>query len=256
MKKTFYVFIAAAMLAASCASHYRITGITRTRILIDSAYDAPVNPATAAFMAPYKHEVDSIMTPVVGRAARYMQAEKPESNLSNLLTDILVWAGKNYDETPSFAVYNMGGIRAALSAGDVTYGDVLEVAPFENKICFLSLTGYKVNELFRQIARLHGEGVSHGVNLEITPAGELLSARLNGEEIVADSIYRIATIDFVAEGNDGLTAFKDKTDVNAPTDSLNNVRFVITDYFREKAAKGELVDARVEGRITVKQQDN
>ncbi|MCD8288397.1 MAG: 5'-nucleotidase C-terminal domain-containing protein [Prevotella sp.] len=255
MKKIF-ILLAAVMLVSSCASHYRITGITRTRILIDSTFDLRPDAEAAAFMVPYKHEVDSIMSPVVGRAARYMWAEKPESNLSNLLSDILLWAGAAYGETPSFAVYNMGGIRAALSAGTVTYGDVLEVAPFENKICFLSLSGNKVKELFQQIARLHGEGVSRGVNLEITPEGELLKAQLNGEEIAADSTYRVATLDFVAEGNDNMTAFKDKTDVNAPQDTLNNIRFVIMDYFREKAAKGEEVDAQVEGRILVKDINN
>ncbi len=252
MKKSFYLLITVAVLLSACASHYQITGITRTRILIDSVYDRNPDKRAEAFMKPYKHEVDSIMSPVVGRAACYMWAQKPESNLSNLLTDILVWAGKNYNEAPDFAVYNMGGIRAALSAGDVTYGDILEVAPFENKICFLSLTGNKVLELFRQIARVHGEGVSHGVCLEITKDGKLLSARLNGESIKEDSTYRVATIDFVAQGNDYLTAFKDKTDLNAPEDSLNNMRFVIMDYFREKAAQGEIVDAKIEGRITEK----
>ncbi len=252
MKKNVFIALTVALLICSCASHYKITGITRTRILIDSTYDANPDPVAATFMLPYKQQVDSIMSPVVGRAAHYMAASKPESSLSNLLPDILMWASEKYGERPSFAVYNMGGIRAAFAPGEVTYGDVLEVAPFENKICFLSLSGAKVLELFQQIARTHGEGVSHGVNLVITPQGELISARLNGEEIHPDSTYRIATIDYVAEGNDYMTAFKDKTDYVAPADSINNVRFVIIDYFRSQAAKGEEVDAQTEGRIVVK----
>ncbi|MCD8282439.1 MAG: 5'-nucleotidase C-terminal domain-containing protein [Prevotella sp.] len=256
MKNSLYILIIIVLTLFGCVSHYQITGITRSRILIDSVFDRHPDPAAALFMEPYKHEVDSIMSPVVGRAARYMWAEKPESNLSNLLSDILVWAGTAYGETPSFAVYNMGGIRAALPAGDITYGDVLEVAPFDNKICFLSLSGNKVTELFQQIARTHGEGVSHGVRLVITPDGDLLSANLNGEEIEPDSTYRVATIDFVAQGNDNLTAFKDKTDFNAPQDTLNNVRFVIMDYFRSAAARGEDVDTQTEGRITVKSINN
>ncbi len=245
---TFLLFCTIAVLG-SCTSHYRVVDITRTRVLIDSTFDAAPNASAEAFMAPYRHVVDSIMSPVVGRAAEYLSAEKPESKLSNLLPDILMWASPKYGEHPSFAVYNMGGIRAAFAKGDVTYGDVLEVAPFENKICFLSLSGEKVNELFRQIARNHGEGVSHGVQLEITPEGDLLEARLNGEEVKADSTYRITTIDFVAEGNDNMTAFRDKTDYVEHKDSTDNVRFIIIDYFRDKAAHGEAVDAQVEGRI-------
>ncbi len=246
-------YLAALLLAvSSCSTHYRIAGITRTRILIDSTYDTPCDSAVTAFMAPYKHTVDSLMSPIVGRAARYLSADRPESSLSNLLPDILLWAAARYGEQPSFAVYNMGGIRAAFPAGDVTYGDVLEVAPFENKICFLSLRGDAVMELFGQIARTHGEGVSHGVRLIITPAGQLLEASLHGKSIVADSTYRVATIDYVAAGNDYMTAFKKKTDYVAPADSMNNVRFIIMDYFRDKAARGESVDAQEEGRILVK----
>ena len=42
-------------------------------------------------------------------------------------------------------------------------GDVLDVAPFENKISFLTLSGDKVKELFEQMARRGGEGVSASV---------------------------------------------------------------------------------------------
>ncbi len=84
------------------------------------------------------------MGPVVGRSAKYMTAKRPEGTLSNLLADILVWAAKDYNEKPDFGVYNMGGVRADLPKGDVTYGDVLDVAPFENKIAFTTLSGATV----------------------------------------------------------------------------------------------------------------
>ena len=141
------------MMGTSCKSHYEMSGISRTRILVDKRYDAQPDAGASAFMAQYKHEVDSIMSPVVGQIARYMAAKKPESELSNLLADILMWAGRSYDEKPDFSVYNMGGIRAAFAKGNVTYGDVLDVAPFENKISFLTLTGENVLDLFSQERR-------------------------------------------------------------------------------------------------------
>ena len=136
------------LLAASCSTHYQLTSVSRSQIIVDSRFDRQPDPQAAAFLAPYKHQVDSVMGPVVGVVARDMVPDRPESFLSNLLPDILMWAAKDYNETPVFAVYNVGGIRAALSKGKVTYGDVLDVAPFENKICFVTLTGDKVLELF------------------------------------------------------------------------------------------------------------
>ena len=72
------------------------------------------------------------MSPVVGHSAKVMIAERPESPLSNLLSDILVWAGNKYGERPDFGIYNIGGMRASLPQGEVTFGHILEVAPFEN----------------------------------------------------------------------------------------------------------------------------
>lgn len=240
-----------AMMGTSCKSHYEMSGISRTRILVDKRYDAQPDAGASAFMAQYKHEVDSIMSPVVGQIARYMAAKKPESELSNLLADILMWAGRSYDEKPDFSVYNMGGIRAAFAQGNVTYGDVLDVAPFENKIAFVTLSGEKVLELFRQMAMSGGEAVSHGVQMVMTSDGKLKSVRINGEEVNPQASYRVASIDYLIQGNDRLDAFKAKTDVKSPQDVSNNLRFIIMDYFREQAAKGIVVDSRIEGRCVV-----
>ena len=237
---------------SACTSHYTLTDVTRTRIVVDNTYDATPDAAAAAFLAPYKQKVDSVMGPVVGRVAKTLVADRPESPLSNLLPDIFMYMAKYYQEKPDFAVYNMGGIRSSFIKGDVTYGDVLDVAPFENKICFLTMTGEQVMTLFGQIAFRGGEGVSKGVQLVITKDGNLVSARLNGQPIDPKASYRITTIDYLVQGNDGLTAFKEGTNLNSPSDSKNNARYVISDYFREMMKAGKTVDAKVEGRIVVK----
>lgn len=237
--------------ATSCHTHQTLSSVSLSRIVVDSRYDARPNAQATAFVTPYSHQVDSLMRPVVGRVARYMAKSRPESTLSNLLSDILLHSAQAYGEQPAFAVYNMGGIRAALAEGEVDLGDVLDVAPFENKICFLTLTGQQVTELFTQIARRGGEGVSHGVQLVITHDGQLRSARLNGEEIEPGKAYRVVTLDYLAQGNDQLTAFKRATDVKSPEGKDNNVREIIARYFKQQTARGIVVDSQVEGRITI-----
>jgi len=238
-------------LLCGCASHYQVSSVSKQRIVVDRRYDNKPVAQGEAFLAPYKQKVDSIMGPVVGIVACDMAAERPESNLSNLLPDILMWAAKDYNEKPDFAVYNVGGIRAALSKGKVTYGDILDIAPFENKISFISLTGENVLKLFSQIAARGGEGLSHGVELLLSKDLKLVSARLNGEEIDPARSYRITTIDYLAQGNDGLTAFKAGTDLNSPKEDKNNSRYIIVNYFREQQAKGLAVDSKVEGRVRI-----
>lgn len=236
---------------SSCSTRYELSDISRSRILIDKRYDAHPNATAEAFISPYRAEVEQKMTPVVGETARYMASKRPESDLSNLLSDILMWSAEKYGERPDFSVYNMGGIRAAFGKGKVTLGDVLDVAPFENKICFLTLSGAKVNELLSQIAMRGGEGVSHGVEMEITKEGKLRKALINGNGIDESKTYRVVTLDYLAQGNDKLTAFKSGTDVNSPQTEKDNIRFHIAEYFKAKASKGEVVDSRVEGRIKI-----
>ena len=243
---------------SSCASkHYQLKGVERSRIIIDSRYDQNPDQAAVKFLEPYKRVNDSIMGPVVGQVAHNMHAARPESDLSNLLADILIWAAKDYNEQPVMAVYNKGGIRADFTKGDVTYGDVLDVAPFENKICFTTLTGEKLMELFRQIAYRGGEGVSKGVELVIKmdekgETGKLVSAKLHGQEIDPQAEYRVATLNYLLEGNDGMPAFLEGKNSVAPEDASNNTRFLLMNYFRDKYSRGEVVDAQVEGRIKVK----
>ena len=235
----------------SCRQQYEMSNVERTRILIDSRYDSGISKEANDFMKPYKERVDSIMSPVVGQTAHYFYAEAPESPLSNLLSDVLVWAGKKYNEQPEFGIYNIGGIRAALAEGDVTVGDILELAPFENKICFLTLTGKDVTELFEQIAMQYGQGVSKEIRLVVTKDGKLKSATISGQPVEAERKYRIVTLDYVAQGNDKMVAFKKKTDMNSPQDELNNIRYIIMDYFKEQAAKGLKVSQQKEGRVII-----
>lgn len=252
LKRQLVYGVFATLLLGSCApKHYQLAGVERTRIIVDSRYDQNPDEAAIQFIAPYKKVNDSIMAPIMGRVAHNMHPERPESDLSNLLSDILVWASKDYNEQPVLGIYNMGGIRADLIKGNVTYEDVLSVAPFENKIAFTTLSGESLLKLFQQIAHRGGEGVSKGVELVITKDGQLVSARLHGQEIDPKADYRVVTIHYILQGNDGMTAFTEGKDEVSPEAASNNSRYLIMNYFKDKYARGEVVDAQVEGRIKI-----
>ena len=243
-----YLGIVALMALSACTTHYTVSNVSRTRLLVDKSYDRPLTTEMADFMKPYSAKVDELMAPVLGKTPTPLVVERPESPLGNLLPDILVWSGKFYDENPDFGIYNIGGIRASLAKGDITIGDVFDVAPFENKVCFLTLTGEKVLELMGQIAGRGGEGVSKEVRMVITKDKKLKSVTIGGKEIDPNANYRVATIDYLSQGNDRMTAFKSGT----------NVKLLVTDdalnrELKECTAAGKMVEAAVEGRIIVEE---
>lgn len=252
IKYSISAFMVLFVCLTAVAQNLHVSSISHERLVVDARYDTDVDARTVEFMKPFKQKVDSIMSPVVGTCARDMSSDRPETEMPNLLSDILVWSSwHDYNENVDFAVYNIGGIRSTFSKGEVTIGDIVDVAPFENKICFLTMKGSAVTELFQQIASRGGEGVSSAVRCVINRKGKLISLTINGKPVDPDRDYRVATIDYLIEGNDGMLAFRKRSNLVQPTEEKNNTRFIIIDYFREKAMMGEAVDAKVEGRIRV-----
>lgn len=78
---------------------------------------------------------------------------KMETNTGDLVADAMRWYA---DADISFA--NAGSIRVDLPEGDLTYGDIISLLPFDNMVWKISATGAQVYETLHQnIAWLPGE---------------------------------------------------------------------------------------------------
>lgn len=231
------------------AQQYDLITISAQRHEITNRLDRTPDPRAETLLEPYRRVVDSLMSPVLGMSAVYMRGGRPESLLSNWVADVLRDASIRYGRKADMGLCNMGGLRSALPKGPVTKGDLLAVAPFENHLCVLSLRGSDLQQLMKQIASVGGEGVS-GVQLVITPEGELLSATVGDKPINPEKIYTVATLDYLAEGNDKMEALRNAVSCQQTTRS---VREVLEDFVMEQHKQGRKLTARLEGRITVKQ---
>ena len=226
-----YTVLTGAVILQSCQSGYTIVSVEGGRVPITDVYDKHPDANAKATLAPYKAKIDSIMTPVIGYSAAKLTSYRPESPLSNLIADLLrSCAQQKTGVMPDVGVMNIGGIRNILNEGEITVGNIYEISPFQ------------------QIAAVHGEGLS-GANLEITQDGKLLKATVNGKAIDPAKSYQVATIDYLAEGNDKLEAFKKAESKTTPSDAV--LRDLFIDYVRDCQAKGKFINASVEGRIRI-----
>ena len=247
MKKLF--LFALTLIAISVhAQNYTPTKVRAHRIEITSVLDKNIDASVLDFMAPYKAGVDSLTAPVLGEAAMEMTPDRPESLLSNWVADALRQESTRYGKMADIGLCNVGGLRANMPKGKVTIGDIVEIAPFENKFCMLTLRGSDLLDLFSQIAKSLGEGIS-GAQLDISADGKLLSATVGGKAIKPNAKYTLATIDYLAEGNDGLVALKKALKKRVMSD---NVREVYMKYIRRETAAGRKLTAQLEGRINVR----
>lgn len=257
MKYTFInrVFVAFSLsgllLLSACHSFYNLSRVEGGRVQITAAYDKSPDMDAANILAPYKVKVDSIMLPVIGTSEVSMNAGKPESLLSNLVADILREYANSLPggKAVEVGVVNMGGLRSELPKGNITFGSVYEILPFDNSLCIMTMTGKTLKSLFTDMAKAGGEGLSNA-RLVISKEGKLLSATVDGKEINDEQHYRVATVDYLAEGNDGFSSFLQSEDRTCPQGAI--LRQIFMDYIKKQTAQGKTITASIDGRISVR----
>lgn len=243
------ILLACIFILTACHTGYEVVQVSGTRHEINTSLDSSPHALTTEYLTIYKNHVHEIQAPVLGVSTQYMEAGRPESLLSNLTADILREAAMRYGGTPAdVGIMNMGGLRNTLPKGNITVGDVYKIFPFENKLFTLTLTGEQLLDLFRRFAAVGGQGIS-GALLTVSKDGQLLGATVNSKAIKKEQNYRIATIDYLAEGNDGMSTLREGKDRQL-FDTLT-LRQVVTNYIIEKTKEGSKIDSKIEGRIQI-----
>lgn len=225
------------------AQNYKVRSFSWERIEVtDRLDDSPLSEASA-IVAPYKSGVDSIMSPVLGLSRVSMSAGRPESLLGNWAADVMVEGGTATGlERADMGLINVGGLRSNMPEGVVRCGDVMLISPFENHLVVLQMRGTDMMELMRNIAAVGGEGVSAGVRMQISADNQLIDVTIGGEPIDPKRTYTVATIDYLAEGNDKMYALKKAV-------KRHDIGILARDIMMEYVLKHRVIDSKLEGRI-------
>lgn len=215
------------------------------RVEVTAKLDSVPSAEAMALVAPYKERVDSIMAPPLGLSRVAMSAGRPESLLGNWAADAMVEGGTATGLEPAdMGLINVGGLRNNMPEGIVRRGDIMLISPFENHLVVLEMKGADLIELMMNIAAVKGEGVSSSVRMEITSDGKLLSCTIGGKEIDPQHIYTVATIDYLAEGNDKMFALKKAV-------KRHEIGILARDIMMEYVLKHRVIDSKIEGRIKI-----
>ncbi len=228
------------------AQDYKVRSFCWERIEVTSDLDATPSGEAANIVAPYKASVDSMMAPPLGLSRVAMSPKRPESLLSNWAADVMIEGGTATGLEPAdMGLVNIGGLRNNMPEGIVRRGDIMLISPFENYVVVLEMKGKDLLELMRNIAAVKGEGVSSSVRMEISSDGDLLSCTISGKEIDPNRIYTVATIDYLAEGNDKMYALKKAV-------KRHDIGILARDIMMEYVIKHRVIDSKIEGRIIIK----
>lgn len=230
------------------AQQYKVRSTKWKRLEVTSALDAKADSQALAIIAPYKARVDSVMSPVLGMSRVAMSARRPESLLSNWAADVMV-EGSTATGLPAadMGLVNIGGLRNNMPEGIVTNGDIILISPFENTLVVLEMKGKHMLELMRNIAAVGGEGVSRSVRMVISKDKKLISATINGQKISRRHTYTVATLDYLAEGNDKMYALK-------KAKKRHEIGLKTREVLMESVIKHRIIDSKIEGRITISEE--
>ena len=192
--------------------------VTRT-VAPDAAQQALVNEYRTA-VAPIANRIVGSITATITRTAN-AAGESP-------LGDVIADAQLAYTQSAGaqLALMNPGGIRTDLTfgsspggepAGQVTFGEVFAVQPFNNLVATVTLTGAQLKNVLEQqfpgfmgqtVQRILQPSAGFTFSYDTTRvAGERVTdIRLNGIPIDPAASYRVTVNNFLADGGDGFTA--------------------------------------------------
>ncbi len=194
---------------------------------------------TEAFIKGIQSQHEALLNQVVAHSDVELYTTEPgtdtriirnaETNLGDFCADAYrIMAGAD------ISFVNGGGIRERIAAGDITYGDIINVHPFGNALCMVEATGQEILdalELSVQFtpaengAFLHVSGLTftfdpsvpssvlvddNGMFVSVEGARRVQNVLVGGEPIDPEKIYTVASHDYMLKnGGDGYTMFQD-----------------------------------------------
>src|SRR6266851_4192538 len=126
-----------------------------------------------------------------------------ESALGEVLADAL-----REMEHADVALLNPGGLRSDVAAGELTYGTMYKVLPFENTVANLTVTGEELTRLLQAAYSSGGVYQESGLQLTLLRCSDVVrlkAAKLSdGSPIHPERRYKVAMSDFLASGGDNM----------------------------------------------------
>jgi len=184
------------------------------------------------------------------------QVRFAETNAGDIVTDAYrIMTGAD------IALTNGGGIRTEVKAGDLTYGDIVSLLPYDNYVCVLEVKGSKIVELLKantSILPLEDGQFPQASGIKYTAVVadhsikdvQILNTTTNEyEPIDLDKNYTLATIDYCITGGGMRSILKDQKVVKESVMLYNDA---LIQYVTEKL-NGHIGQeyAKPQGRITV-----
>jgi 5'-nucleotidase len=160
--------------------------------------------------------------------------QQPESVLGNLFVDAIL-ASNDAD----ISIHNVyGGIRAELLQGEVTYGSLYRVFPFDNRVSIINLSGSDVRKIIaNQVHNTRRRAGLSGMRVFVSCQAGQMSVQMirpDGSDIGDSDMLRVVTNDFLLLGGDNIFTPVIPEGGFAIDNGTPLVRDTLVDWFRRR----------------------
>jgi len=165
----------------------------------------PEDPVIKSMVAAFQKPIAAQANAVIGNSP----IDLPQQSLMGyVLADSMLAATEKSGAVVAFT--NSGGVRGAISAGNITYGQAISVAPFSNTLVLIDLTGAELLDILKSGVHIPSQGFRY------SRAGGV-KATLNGGAIDPSKTYRCCFNSFIASGGDSQFGVRDAKGVRTDT---------------------------------------
>ncbi len=215
---------------------------------LDMTYADEVTPDTAmaARVERWNRGVAPIAAMEIGRNARALQRNGPESTVGDFVADAM-----RARVQADVALQNSGGLRADLAAGVVTRGAIYEVMPFDNTIFTLELSGAELKLALEQALQNGRVTQVSGIAYRYDPGRpelQRVTALTLADRTPLDPArtYTVACNNFMATGGDNYDVLSKGLNRR---DTAQLVRDAMEALVVQRSANGGALDVTSDGRI-------
>lgn len=170
------------------------------------------DPQIKQMIQKYEAKVEPIANRVVGSTSINLTAMQ-NANGESVLGDLIADAQRSTMKT-DFAFMNPGGIRADIDAGDITWGEVYTVQPFNNDLVKVTMTGQQIRDLLNQqwgqskTNMLQISGLTYTWDANFPIGQKVVSILLpDGSQLDLNKTYTVTANTFLVGGGDGFSVF-------------------------------------------------
>ncbi|WP_322969905.1 5'-nucleotidase [Faecalibacter sp. LW9] len=217
------------ILLTSCGTAYhQLAPEYKASTSIDSSIAS--DSTIIQMIQPYKTDMKSKMDRVLAYAPMDLHKNGYGAPLCNLVADVTFETidelyqkqGKGHVD---IVLLNYVGLRRTFTAGNLTVGNIFELAPFDNEIYVVQLKGETVKEMVAFYLSLNfGHPVS---GISATSVDDI---KVGGQPLDLNKVYQVVTSDYLYNGGDNMFFFSKALD----KDIVNiKQRDLLLDYFEK-----------------------